>query len=93
MVWKCLKTVTHAQSFSVDWHAGFVVNTVIICIFVIQASTSHHTREAPEVHRLLTRLLIQIVGPASVVEVVVVDKASQCAAYCVFYKTLASWCE
>jgi len=41
--------------------------------FIIQASTSRHIREAVEVHRLLTRGLIQTL----VVVVVVVDKASR----------------
>ena len=54
--------------------------------FIIQASTSRHIREAVEVHRLLTRGLIQTL----VVVVVVVDKASQFVAYCVFYKDLAT---
>jgi len=56
--------------------------------FIIQASISRHIREAVEVHRRLTRGLIQTL--VVVVVVVVVDKASQFVAYCVFYKDLAT---
>jgi len=49
--------------------SAYVLCSDIFCIFVIQESTSHHTSEAVDVYKLLTRGLILTVGPAIVVGV------------------------